>query len=78
MIWFDNTTSYKIQFNIHEKKKYGKRENHLSFLMLAQPEKVMTASQKTQNTKRTISCDVSREKGRFCAQWIPVFFVSPS
>ena len=44
--------------------------------MLAQPEKVMTASQKTQNTKRTISCDVSREKGRFCAQWIPVFYVS--
>ena len=34
-----------------KKKKYGKRENHLSFLMLAQPEKVMTASQKNSKHK---------------------------
>ena len=29
--------------------------------MIAQPEKVMTASQKTQNTKRTVSNYVSKE-----------------
>ena len=31
MIWFDNTTSYKIQFNIHEKKEIWKKRK--SFIL---------------------------------------------
>ena len=61
-IWFDNTTSHKIYFNIPSQKQ---KEIHLSFLMLAQPEKVMTASQKKLKTQREQYHVMYQGKGRF-------------
>ena len=65
MIWFDNTTSYKIQFNIHEKKEIWKKRKSFILSYVSSTGKSYDGFSKKLKTQREQYQVMYQGKGRF-------------